>query len=146
MITYSDPSAIMGVLLQDAPDHEQLRRLIVEGVDPIMTSEIALTEVVSASMAAQRGDRVPDGRLVAAGFDTLCTPGGRIRLLALRSGPVFARACALMVAHRLYALDAIHLAVALEDVVPLAAGEPVRFLTRDATQAQAARACGFTVE
>ena len=146
MITYSDPSAIMGVLLQDAPDHDRLRRLIVEGVDPIVTSEIAVTEVASASMAAQRGDRVADGRLVAAGFDTLCTPGGRIRLLTLRPGPVFARACALMAVHRVYALDAIHLAVALEEVVPLAAGEPVRFLTRDRQQADAARALGFTVE
>src|SRR5688572_30766811 len=130
MITYSDPSAIMGVLLRDAPDHDLLRRFIVDGPDPIVTSELAVAEVTSACMAAERGTRVSDGRLVAAGFDTLCAPGSRIRLLPLRPGTVIARACGLMTEHRLYTLDAIHLAVALEEVIPFADGEPVRFLTR----------------
>lgn len=145
MITYSDPSAIMGVLLRDAPDHDELRRIIVDSAEPVVTSALAVTEVTSACMAAERGARVSDGRLVAAGFDTLCAPGSRVRLIPLRPGVVFSRACTLMLQHRLYALDAIHLAVALEDVVPFADGEPVRFLTCDRIQADAARALGFTV-
>ena len=145
MITYSDPSAIMGVLLADAPDHDQLRRLIVDGAEPVFTSEIAITEVASASMAAEHGSRVSDGRLLISGFETLCANGSRIRMLTLRPARIFARACEVMTAHHVYALDAIHLAVALEDVVPLAAGEPVRFLTRDRVQADVARALGFTV-
>ena len=146
MITYSDPSAIMGVLLRDAPDHEWLLDEIVHGSTPILTSQLTVAEVTSACMAAERGSRVADGRLVAQGFQGLCRPGDRIRLIDLRPEAVIARACDLMTQYRLYALDAIHLAVALEDVVPLAAGEPVRFLTRDRTQAEAARALGFRVE
>jgi predicted nucleic acid-binding protein len=146
MITYTDPSAIMSVLLRDAPDHAELVELLLHGDGPVLTSELATVEVASACMAAERGGRVPDGRFVAEGFDRLCAPGGRIRLLDLRTAEVFAKACDLMEDHRLYALDAIHVAVALTEVVPLAAGEPVRFLTRDRTQAQAARALGFTVD
>jgi len=145
MITYSDPSAIMGVLLADAPDHDHLRRLIVDGAEPVFTSAIAITEVTSACMAAQRANRVPDGRLLISGFQMLCAGGSRIRMLTLRPDRILARACDLISTYRVYALDAIHLAVALDDVVPLAAGEPIRFLTRDRVQADAARALGFMV-
>jgi uncharacterized protein len=145
MITYADPSAIMGVLLRDAPDHEELVRLVLDGDGPVLTSQLAMAEVTSACMAAERGARIPDGRLVAQGFGSLCGPGGPVRLLDLRPSTVIAAACDLMQEHRLYALDAIHVAVALTEVVPLAAGEPVRFLTRDRVQADAARALGFTM-
>lgn len=145
MITYTDPSAIMGVLLRDAPDHEELVRLLLYGDGPVLTSELATVEVASACMAAERGGRIDDGRRLTDGFRALCGPGGRIRLLDLAPTSVFAKACGLMQEHRLYALDAVHVAVALTEVVPLAAGEPVRFVTRDRTQAQAARALGFTV-
>ncbi len=145
MITYTDASAIMSVLLRDAPDHEELVRILFHGDGPVVTSQLATVEVSSACMAAERGGRVPDGRSIAEGFSLLCAPGGSIRLLDLRTSTVFAKACDLMQHYRLYALDAIHLAVALTEVVPLAGGEPVRFLTRDRTQAVAARALGFTV-
>ena len=145
MITYTDPSAIMSVLLRDAPDHEDLVRLLLHGEGPVMTCELATVEVASACMAAQRGGRIDDGRRITDGFRALCGPGGRIRLLDLAPTSVFAKACSLMQEHRVSALDAIHLAVALTEVVPLAAGEPVRFVTRDRTQAQVARALGFTV-
>jgi len=146
MISYADPSAIVGTLLGDSRDLEGLRSRIIASDGAIVVSEIAVVEVASACMAAERGARITDGRAVIAKFQSWCAGGGRIRLLAMRDGSVFERAALITQEHRVYALNAIHLAVALQDVVPLAAGEPVRFLTRDATQAQAARALGFTVE
>ena len=146
MITYTDPSAIVSVLLRDAPDHEELVQLLLHGDGPVLTSQLATVEVASACMAAERGGRIDDAGFLTDAFRSLCGPGGRIRLLDLAPTVSFAKACSLMQEHRLHALDAIHVAVALTDVVPLAAGEPVRFLTRDRAQAQAARSLGFTVD
>ncbi|MFN8623790.1 MAG: type II toxin-antitoxin system VapC family toxin [Chloroflexota bacterium] len=145
MITYSDPSAIVGLLLRDSPDHERLVELFLGEDGPIMTSQLTVAEVTSAFMAAERGARIPSGRYLIEGFEGLCRPGNRIRLLDLRPDVVIGTACQLMERHRLDALDAIHLAVALTEAAPLADEEPVRFLTRDRTQAEAARALGFTV-
>ncbi len=146
MITYADPSALVGTLLGDAAHPESLHAIILAGDDTVVVSEMALVEVASACMAAERDRRVPDGRDVYAKFQSWCRPGKRIRLLGAPDNAILSRAVALTQAHRIYALDAIHLAVALELVVPAAAGEPVRFLTRDRTQALAARALGFTVD
>lgn len=146
MITYADPSALVGTLLSDAADVDGIRILIESGTDPVMVSELALVEVASACMAAERGARIPDGADLLAKFESWCAPGGRIRLIELRRETVLPRAILLTQEHRLYALDAIHVAVALTEVLPLAGGEPVRFLTRDRTQADAARALGFTVD
>lgn len=146
MITYADPSALVGTLLGDAADPKSLHAVILGGDDTVVVSEMALVEVASACMAAERDRRVPDGRGVYAKFQSWCRPGKRIRLLGAPDSAILSRAVALTHSHRIYALDAIHLAVALEMVVPAAAGEPVRFLTRDRTQAQAARALGFTVD
>lgn len=146
MITYADPSALVGTLLGDAADPGSLHAIILTGEDTVVVSETALVEVASACMAAERDRRVPDGRDVFAKFQSWCRPGKRIRLLGAPDSAILSRAVALTQSHRIYALDAIHLAVALELVVPAAAGEPVRFLTRDRTQAQAARALGFTVD
>jgi uncharacterized protein len=145
MLTYADPSAIVGSLLGDSVDPHGVRSMVLDGADPVLVSEVAVVEVASACMAAERGSRISDGRAVIAKFESWCAPGGRMKLLALRPAPVLELAARLTREHRLYALDAIHLAVALEDVIPLAQGEPVRFLTCDRIQADAARALGFTV-
>jgi predicted nucleic acid-binding protein len=146
MITYADPSALVGTLLGDAVDPDPLHAIILRGDDTVVVSEVALVEVASACMAAERDRRVTDGWDVFAKFQSWCRPGKRIRLLGAPDSSIFIRAIALTSAHRIFALDAIHLAVALELVVPAAAGEPVRFLTRDRIQLQAAQALGFTVD
>ncbi len=144
MITYADASEIVGALLSEVDDPE--RMIVLDGNQTIFVSEVATVEVASALMAAQRAARIPDGPSVIATFESWCAPGGRIKLLALRPAQVIEHASRLTQEHRLYALDAIHLAVALEELVPVAAGETVRFVTRDRTQADAARALGFTVD
>jgi predicted nucleic acid-binding protein len=144
VISYADASEIVGTLLDEA-DPERAGATRLGDVDTVLVSELVTVEVASACRAAERATRITDVATVIARFEAWCAPGGRIRLLAIQPGLVFDRARALIDQHRLYTLDAIHLAVALEEVVPLAGGEPVRFLTRDRTQADAARALGFTV-
>jgi predicted nucleic acid-binding protein len=144
MITYADASEIVGALLTEVDDREG--PVVLDGSQTIFMSEVATVEVSSALMAAQRAARIADGRALIATFESWCAPGGRIRLLELRPAQIIDRASRLTQEYRLYALDAIHLAVAIEELVPVAAGETVRFITRDRTQAEAARALGFTVD
>ena len=65
-------------------------------------------------------------------------------LLRLEPAAVFPRAYDLLGAHPLGTADAVHLAVVLTGLEDLAAG-PVVFVTRDARQAEAARAEGLVV-
>lgn len=139
---YADASVIVSAYLSDESDHDRWRGVILEGSEPVLSSELVRAEVASAFAAAARAGRF---RSVAHGwrFEADCGPGGPIQLIAVRAAPVLARATRLAYEHSLYAMDAIHLAVALEQVVPLAAGEPIAFLTRDRRQGVAARALGF---
>ena len=65
-------------------------------------------------MAAGRAGRVADGSRLVARFEADCAEGGPLHLLALRPGSIV-RANQLVLSHPLRALDALHLAVALED-------------------------------
>jgi hypothetical protein len=67
-------------------------------------------------------------------------------LLRLRSDVIVPLAHRLVLDHRLRTLDALHLAVAIEECPVLAHGDDVSFVTRDEEQATAARALGFHVE
>ena len=142
---YVDPSVIVAAYFGDEPDHSRCHDMLFEGAGPAVVSEVARAEVASAVWAAARAGRIPDGNVVISRFDTDCAAGGPIKLLALRPGPAIERAVDLIREHRLRALDAIHLAVALEDARPLAGDEPIRFATRDRDQASAAAALGFRI-
>jgi predicted nucleic acid-binding protein len=143
---YADPSAIVATYLSDHEDHELLRSTLREGTDPVLVSEIARVEVASAAMAAERARRVPEGRSIIDRFEVDCLPGGPFTVLALESAPVIARATELVEQHPVAALDALHLAVAVDQAQVLAEGEPLVFVTRDRRQADAARALGLRVE
>lgn len=71
-------------------------------------------------------------------FDLDCDTDGPLTLVELEGRAVILRACEIVLEHPLRALDAIHLAVALEEQVDA-------FVTRDARQAQAAAALGLAV-
>lgn len=66
-------------------------------------------------------------------------------LLALRPPGVFERAYRLVLDHRLPTLDALHLAVALEECPRLAGDDDIVLVGRDEQQAAAATAVGLTV-
>ena len=143
-LLYADTSALVRAYLADEPDHLELRAAVLEGSGGLITSEIARVEFASSIRAAAEARRVSDHMELLDQFDADCQPDGRIRLVELRTGPVLRTAKQLVLDHRLRTLDAIHLAVAVEERDEMAIADLV-FLTRDEDQATAARALGFEV-
>ena len=143
-VAYCDSSAILRAYLADEDGHEQMRHLLAAHDISVVTSALADVEITAAVFAAARGGRIDDP--AAAIAEIAADEGGPLVLIALDGAGVLALARALCERHRLRALDAIHLAVALTDAQELADGRPFVFITRDADQAAAARAEGLVVE
>jgi uncharacterized protein len=146
MLRYVDTSALVRCYFPDEPDHEELRALLLDGADPVVTSELTRLELASAVHAAGRARRLADPTALLALVDTDCSEDGPIALLRLQPDVVFGLAAALVAEHPLRSLDALHLAVARSTAAELAAGEPVVLVTRDHRQAAAAEALGMAVE
>jgi uncharacterized protein len=144
-LLYADPSAILRAYFVDEPDHGTLRALLLEGDRAVATSELSRLELASAVRAAARAGRLPHWREVLAGIDADFGEQGPLVLMALRPPVVLDRARRLVLDHRLRSLDAVHLAVALEECPELSGGGEVLFVTRDADQARAAVAEGLEV-
>lgn len=144
-ILYADTSAVVRAYFMDEPEHDELRGLLLEGDEPVVTSELTRIEFASAVTAAFRNARTDGADGLLASFDVDCGEDGVITLLRLDPGTAFATAHRFVREHVLRTLDAIHLAVALTDVTTLAAGEPVELVTRDTRQVAAASALGLTV-
>ena len=144
-VFYADTSAVIRAYFADEPDHEPLRHLLLEGSDPVVTSELTRVEFASAVTAAYRAHRVTQPNAVLGRFDADCGDDGALTLLRLNPRTALPLARQLVIDQRLRTLDAIHLAVALTEATTLAAGEPVTLVTRDQRQAAAATAQGLTV-
>jgi predicted nucleic acid-binding protein len=79
-------------------------------------------------------------------FDQDSAPGNRFGLIPLAPHRTFPAARRLVTEnHPLRTLDAIHLAVALNEAAALTGGGPVTMVTRDQRQADAAKANGLSV-
>jgi predicted nucleic acid-binding protein len=141
---YADASVIVSAYLADEPEHARWHDLIFEDGEPVVVSEVARIEFGSAVVAAARTGRLPEATPLLARFDADCSGSGPIHLLALRSGGTIERAVGIARSHGLRALDAIHVAVAMEDAWPLA-DDTLRFATRDAEQSRVAAALGLDV-
>lgn len=146
VLRYVDTSALVRCYFPDEPDHDELRTLLLEGPDPVVTSELTRLELTSAVHAAHRGHRVADPVELLDGVDTDCGEGGPIALLRMQPEVVFGLAAELLARFPLRTLDALHLAVARTTVVELADGEPVVLVSRDNRQRAAAEALGMLVE
>ncbi|NYI89608.1 hypothetical protein HNR02_002931 [Amycolatopsis endophytica] len=144
-VVYADTSAIVTAYLADEPGHAELRELLLSGRCRVLTSELARVEFASAMTTAKRAGRIPDGRQFLNQFDVDARSEllGVIPLVPSRILPAARRL--VTENHPLRTLDAIHLAVALNDTVPLTRGEPVVMVTRDQRQAEAAKAHGLEV-
>jgi predicted nucleic acid-binding protein len=142
-LLYADTSALVRAYFADEPDHELLRGLLLEGSEPVVTSELARVEFASAVAAAARTGRLSDVSTVLDRFDADCGDDGPLTLLRLDRELVFDTTYELVGDYRLRTLDAIHLAVALTDAADLAAGEKLTVVTRDEDQATAAREAGL---
>jgi predicted nucleic acid-binding protein len=130
----------------DQEGHAQLRRLLLEGDDPVVTSELAQVELASVVRAAERAGRLREADGLLARIEADCAEDGPLTLLVLRPNPVLGLARRLLDLHRLRTLDAIHLAVALEDGRRVAGDEQLQLVTRDEQQRGAALAAGLAVQ
>jgi len=142
-LLYADTSALVRAYFVDDVDHDPLRRLLLEGDDPVITIELARLEFTAAVEAAARAGRLRRSRPVLARFDADCGGSGPLALVALDPLSTFPEAHRLLRRHPLRALDALHLAVALQELPALAAGDAVGFVTRDAAQGAAAAGEGL---
>lgn len=142
---YADTSAIVRAYFVNEPEHEAIRTLLLEGDEPVVTSELARVEMASAVRGAATGGRLRLWRRLLARIDADFGEGGPITLLALRPEQVLPVAYQLVLDHRLRTLDATHLAVAIEECPHLAEAGEFTFVTRDLDQARAAKALGLTV-
>jgi predicted nucleic acid-binding protein len=140
-VLYADTSALARLYLRDEPESDQLIEILLASSESVITSELARLELARAVRSAERTGRLPDAAPALERIDAHL--GTRIALIELRPQTVLPRARALVLQHRLNTLDAIHLAVAIEESKAL--GEPVVFVTRDDEQAIAARELGFEV-
>ena len=140
-LLYADTSALARLYLRDEPDSEHLIALLLASPESVITSELARTELARAVKSAERAGRILDADPVLERIDAHL--GTRIALVELRPKTILPRARDLILHHRLNTLDAIHLAVAIEESEAL--GEPIVFVTRDGEHAIAARELGLEV-
>lgn len=141
---YADPSALMRAYLQDEEESDDVNALLFADPGGTVTSDVSRVEMAAAVRSAGRSRRVAGWELVLRRVEADMA-GGRIAVIALRPDPIIGVARQLVLDHKLRTLDAIHLAVALEDGVTLAGREELVFVTRDADQAAAATALGLIV-
>lgn len=144
-LLYADTSALARAYFSDEDDHAELRKMLLEGKDPVVTSEIARLELASAVRAAVSGRRLARSSDLLARIDGDFAEGGRIGPIDLRSDIILPAAYRLVVEHGLRTIDAIHLAVCVEDCPAFAGDFPIAFVTRDVDQAAAARTLGLDV-
>jgi predicted nucleic acid-binding protein len=145
-LLYADTSALVRAYFEDEQDHAQLRQRLLEGDEPVVTSELARVELASAIRAAAAAGRLRRSAGLLARIDADCEESGPIALLRLRPQAVLPVAYNLVLEHRMRTLDALHLAVALEECPVLAGNDEIVFVTRDEDQAVVAAAVGFSVD
>lgn len=138
-VLFSDTSALARVYLDDEPDSEALRLLLRNSGEAVIASELVRVELARAAKNAARAGRIVDVALVLARIES--DLGGRVNPVDLTPSTILPSARELVLEHRLGTLDAIHLAVAVEE--RRRSPDPVVFVTRDADQAAAAMALGF---
>lgn len=145
VVLYCDSSALVRTYLADEAGHGELSRLLLDPERLVVTSALTEVELVAAVHTAARGGRVGNVQAALAEAVADMGPDGPIAVVALDSARVLPRARDLCERHRLRALDAIHLAVALEEAAQSPADEEIVFVTRDADQAAAAQVEGLQV-
>ena len=142
-LIYADSSALVRAYFPDEPDHAELRTLLLEGHEAVVTSEIARLELATAARAASSRGRPSRWSELLARIDVDLAEGGPIGPIGLRPDVILPAAYRLVVEHRLRTLDAIHLAVCVEECPAFAGDDAIIFVTRDREQAAAARALGL---
>jgi len=144
-LLYADSSALLRAYFADEDEHLELLNLLLGEHEPVVTSEITRLELASAVRAAYSAGRVARSSDLLGRIEGDLAEDGAISPIDFRADPILATAYRFILEHRLRPLDAIHLAVCMEECPGLAGGEEVVFVTRDSDQARAARALGLEV-
>ncbi len=142
-VYYADTSALVRAYFVDEPDHAELRDLLLDGREPVVTSELTRVELASAVMAAARAGRLRRPQVVLDRFDGDCGDDGPVTMLRLEVETVLPASRDLVLRYQLRTLDAVHLAVATTTTARLAGSEDVCLVTRDVSQAAAATQMGL---
>lgn len=140
-VLYADTSALARVYLPDEPDAEMLRELLLESAEAVLASELVRVELARAIKNGERSGRISNAGSALERVDADLERS--IALVDFDPTAILPRARELVLGHRLGTLDAMHLAVALEE--SRSTSDPVVFVTRDHGQAKAARALGFSL-
>lgn len=141
-VLYADTSALLRCYFDDEPEHEALAGLLLAQRHAVITSEMARIEVAGAAAAASRAGRIRNSGIVVRRFDIDTYEDGAVSLIRLKPESVLGLAQRLAGQHALRALDALHLATALNVA---AHSDSLAFVTRDTRQARAAGAEGLPV-
>lgn len=140
-ILYADTSALARVYLADEPDSDDLRELLLESGEAVLTSELARVELARAVRGAERAGRIEDASALLAEAEADLAES--IALVDLDPLRVLPNAHNLVLSHPLGTLEAIHIAVALDE--SRRSTDPIVFVTRDRDQAAAASAVGLAL-
>ena len=143
-IAYVDSSVIVRRYLPGDIGHADAVALFDEPETATVSSTLAHIEVSGALVRAARHIGVRPARFLAR-FDADIV-GGSPLIVTVDQVPVEADALALVRAHGIRALDALHVAAARIVLADLAGpGDSTVFVSRDAAQAAAAAALGLIV-
>ena len=142
---YVDSSAVAAAYFPDEQQHSFLHDLVFGDSFDVVTSTLTRVELSSAIRSASEARRVPDPAVLWNAIDADLGPAGPISVLVLRADPILTLAVGIVRQHRVRTLDAIHLAVALEDGTRAAAPDVLVFTTVDQRQAEVARSLGLAV-
>lgn len=143
MIAYIDSSVLVRAYLVDESDHEEIVELLSNPQMVAVTGTWTRIEVSGALVRAARAGRGDEKGLLAI-LDADLGIDGPVTVVSANQVDIETEALVMVRAHGLRAMDAWHLAVAglvLPDL--LEPGETASFATRDAAQADVARALGY---
>ena len=143
MIVYVDSSVLVSAYLSDEPLHAEARLLLETSVDPLVTAEITLVELVAAMMAASRAGRIDDPIRMLEKADVEIFEQGLVSVAEVFDEAMIGRARDVAVAVPVHASDAIHIASAM--AIADSADAELVFRTEDRQQARAAEAVGLRV-
>jgi predicted nucleic acid-binding protein len=138
-VLFADSSALTRIYLEDERESDELAALLLESDTVTLASELVYVELARALKNAERGGRISSAEAILSVVDADLARS--VSLIDLEPATVLPGARELILEYRLGTLDAIHLAVALDEA--RRADEPLTFVTRDGDQAAAAKALGF---
>src|SRR3989475_9324777 len=140
---YADSRALLRAYSADEDEHIELRSLLLGEREAVVTSEITRLELASAVRSAYSARRAARSSDLLGRIEGDLAEDGAISPIDLRADAIIPTAYRFILEHRLRPLDAIHLAVCVEDFPGLAGGEKIAFFTPGTHQAPAARFLGL---